>query len=277
MRGDENMKYDLLSRVAMAAIILLAQLHVGAPAHPASRSDVSVMQGITTTSSCPEVSVNINFMNITPATPAQQHVVNMTWGATAPSCFSLKEFKVKGAVTFANGETRIFEGGFMPNQFGAHIPVTGVPNTRPRKVTVKVAAIASAPITGSGVFPAPALTLTTCTSITALVTQASMIALVPAPNRPGQDFHPKVKVDWQTPNLGACQRINQFTVEGELKFKGKGAKFSRVVSGDQRSAEFTLTSIAVGAGFTPDEITAKVTAAGEAKISGGAQKEIQVN
>jgi len=276
MKGYENMKYDSLSKIAMAVIILLSQLNAGAQAHlAASRSGVNGAQVVIP--SCPDVNINISFVNITPATPAQQHVVNLTWNANAPACFSLKEFKVKGEVTFANGATRTFDGGFLPNQFGAHIPVTGIPETRPRKVIVKVTAVATAPVTGSGTFPPPALTLASCTSITVQVTQASMTGLAPAPNRPGQDFHPKVKVEWQTPNLGACQRLNQFTVEGDLKFKGKSNKFSRAVSGDLRSAEFTLTSLAVGAGFTPDAITAKVTATGESRVSGGAQKEIQVN
>ena len=261
------MKYTSRSRIALAVIILLSQLNAG----------VIGAQGIVTTASCPDVPVNISFVNITPATPAQQHVVNLMWNATAPACFSLKEFKVKGEVTFANGATKTFEGGFLPNQFGAHIPVTGVPDTRPRKVSVKVVAFATAPVTGSGTFPPPTLTLASCTSITVQVTQAAMIGLAPAPNRPGQDFHPKVKVEWQTPNLGACQSVNQFTVEGELKFKGKATKFSRVVAGNLRSAEFTLTSLAVGSGFTPDAITAKVTAAGEARISGSAEKEVPAN
>ena len=44
-----------------------------------------------------------------------------------------------------------------------------------------------------------------------------------------------------------------------------------------RYAEFILTTLAVGAIFRPDEITAKVTATGEAKVAGIAQKEIQFN
>ncbi len=270
------MQYASLSKVAMAVIILLSQPNAGVQAHlAASRSGVNGAQIVFP--SCPNVNVNINFVNITPAAPAQTHVVNLTWNANAPACFTIREYKVKGEVTFANGATNTFAGDFLPNQSGAHIPVTGVPETRPRKVSVKIVAFATAPVTGSGTFPPAALTLASCTSITVQVTQASMIGLVPAPNRPGQDFHPKVKVEWQTPNLGACQRLDQFTVEGELIFKGKGTKFSRVVAGNLRSAEFTLTSLAVGAGFTPDAITAKVTVAGEAKVSGSAEKEIPAN
>ncbi len=269
------MQYASLSKIFMAGIILLSQLNAGSNAHPAaSRTGVNGAQGIVTTASCPDVPVNINFVNITPAAPAQQHVVNLTWSANAPACFTIREYKVKGVVTFANGATKTFGGNFLPNQVGAHIPVTGVPDVKPRKVIVKVAAVATAPVTGSGTFPPPTLTLTSCTSITVGVTQASMIELVPAPNRPGQDFHPKVKVVWQTPNLGACQSINQFKVDGEMKYGGKSTKFSRVVAGAARSAEFTLTSLAVGAGFTPDSITAAVSAAGTAKISGSAEKEV---
>ena len=64
---------------------------------------------------------------------------------------------------------------------------------------------------------------------------------------------------------------------GPMAHKGKSFKFSRVVSGELRSTEFILTSPAVLSNFRPDEITAKVTATGEAKVSGVAQKEFQVN
>src|SRR5215510_822775 len=229
------MKYDSLPKIAMAVLTLLSQPDAGAQAQmAASRSDVNGAQGVITVNPCPDVQVNIGFVNITPATPAQQHVVNLTWNVNALSCFSLREFRVKGEVTFASGATKTFESSFLANHFGAHIPVNGIPNTPPRKVIVKVVAVETAPASGSGSLPPPTFTLGSCSTITVQVTQASMIGLAPAPNRPGQDFNPKVKVEWQTPNLPVCRSVNQFTVEGELIFKGKSTKFSRVVSGNAR-------------------------------------------
>jgi hypothetical protein len=151
----------------MVAIVLLSQPNAGVLSSiAASRAGSNGAQGVIPTTPCPDINVNISFVNITPTTPAQQHVVNMTWNATAPTCFTLKEFKVKGAVTFANSVTRTFEGNFLPNHFGAHIPVSGVPNTKPIKAIVKIAAIATAPISGSGNFPPPSLAITSCNSIT---------------------------------------------------------------------------------------------------------------
>src|SRR5262245_47175495 len=118
------MKYDSLPKIAMAVITLLSQPDAGAPAHTgASQSGVNGAQGVITVNPCPDVQVNIGFVNITPATPSQQHVVNLTWNVNALSCFSIRDFRVKGEVTFANAATKTFESVFLANQFGAHIPV----------------------------------------------------------------------------------------------------------------------------------------------------------
>jgi hypothetical protein len=278
MKGYKYMRHGSILNIAVVAIVLLSQPNVGVlSSTAASRAGSNGAQAVIPATPCPDINVNISFVNITPTTPAKQHVVNMTWNATAPTCFTLKEFKVDGAVTFANGVSRTFQGIFLPNHFGAHIPVSGVPDTKPLKAIVKITAIATAPISGSGSFPPPSLTITSCNPITVTVPQAAMTGLAPATDRPGHDFYPKVKVEWQTPNLGACQRLSQFTVEGELKKGSKSVKFSRVVSGELRSTEFILTSLAVGSNFTPDAIWARVTAAGEAKVTGSALKEFHFN
>ena len=270
------MKRRVITRFILAGVILFAQYGSSLRGSPidATAGEQSFAGDI----SCPDVGVNITFVNVTPETPAQQHVVNLTWTASKPSCFTFSTFKVSGVVTFENGQTRNFETSVPGTQQAAHIPFPGILETKPRKVTVKVGATATGAITGSAIFPAPSPSLVgsgPCT-VTLQVTQAVMSGLVPAPNRPG-DFHPKIKVQWQTTNLPACQRINQFKVEGELVFKGKVNSFSQTVPGTPDSTEITLTSIAVGSTFAPESIKARVTATGESKITGVTQKEASAN
>jgi len=290
------MRHRFAAGSALAGVILVSQLCsslTGSPLNAAGTGwsdhlslaglcatpDVVGDQGAIGNLHCPDIRITINFVNVTPSSPAQQHVVNVAWEASKPPCFTVSGFKVSGIVTFENGQTRTFESAVPGSQFAAHIPFQGIPQTRPRKVTAKVGATATAAITGSGIFPAPSPSLVSsgpCT-ITMQVTYAAMSGLVPAPDRPGQDFHPKVKVQWQTTNLPACQRVNQFKVEGELIFKGKSNSFSQTVSGTQSSILLTLTSLAVDSSFAPESVKAKVTATGESKITGLAQKEAPVN
>ena len=289
------MKHRLAARSILAGVILVSQLcssstgsHLAAGTrssdHPSlagvcATPDVAGNQAFIGDIHCPDIRITINFVNVTPSAPAQQHVVNLTWEASKPSCFTISGFKVSGIVTFENGQTRTIESAVPGNQFAAHIPFQGIPQTRPRQVTAKVGVTASAAITGSAIFPAPSPSLVgsgPCT-ITMQVTQAAISGLVPAPDRPGQDFHPKVKIQWQINSLPTCQRVSQFRVEGELIFKGKSNPFSQTVSGTQYSTEITLTSLAVDSAFTPESVKAKVTATGESKITGFAQKEARVN
>ena len=267
------MKRESIARSILAGAILFSQLCSSSVGNAAGNQSVAF------DIICPDIGININFVSVTPEAPAQQHVVNLTWTASKPSCFTISAFKVSGIVTFANGQTRDFESVVPGNQLGAHIPFPGIAQSRPRKVSVKVGATATAAVTGSGNFvgPGPTLVGSGPCQITVLVPQAAMSGLVPAPERPGQDFHPKVRVQWQTPNLSTCQRVTQFKVEGELIFKGKSNQFSQTVSGTQTSTEITLTSLAVGSDFAPESVKAKVTATGESKITGVAQKEATVN
>lgn len=270
------MKRASITRSLLAGAILFSQLCPSLVGNAAGNQSVS-----SGNIHCPDVRIEINFVNVTPATPAQQHVVNMTWTASKPPCFTISGFKVSGTVTFANGQTRDFESAVPGSQLGAHIPVAGIAQTTPRKVTVKVGATATAAINGSAIFPAPSSGPTLVASgpctITMHVNQASMSGLVPAPERPGQDFFPKVKVEWQTPNLPACQRVNQFKVDVELIFKGKSNKFSQTVPGTQYSTEVIVNSLAVGSDFVPESIKATVTATGESRITGVALKEAAAN
>ena len=267
------MKRESIARSILAGALLFSQLCSSSVGNAAGN------QSATFDIICPDIGININFVSVTPEAPAQQHVVNLTWTASKPSCFTISGFKVSGTVTFANGQTRGFESVVQGSQLGAHIPFPGIAQTRPRKVSVKVGATATAAVTGSGNFvgPGPALVGSGPCQITVLVPQAALSGLVPAPERPGQDFHPKVKVQWQTPNLSTCQRVTQFKVEGELIYKGKSNPFSQTVSGTQTSTEITLTSLAVGSDFAPESVKAKVTATGESKITGVAQKDAAVN
>ena len=267
------MKRESIARSILAGAILFSQLCSSLVGNAAGN------QSISGNLHCPDIRIDINFLNVTPATPAQQHVVNLTWTASKPPCFTISGFKVSGTVTFANGQTRDFESAVQGSQLGAHVPFAGIAQTTPRKVTVKVGATATAAINGSAIFPAPSPTFVTsgpCT-ITMHVNQASMIGLVPASERPGQDFFPKVKVEWQTPNLPACQRVSQFKVDVKLIFKGKSNKFSQTVPGTQYSTEVILKSIAVGSDFVPESIKATVTATGESRITGVALKDAAVN
>ena len=268
------MKRESIVRSILTVAIVFVQLCSSLPGSASGSQSLA-----TGNLQCPDIGMNITFVGVTPAVPAQQHVVNLTWTASNPTCFTISGFKVNGTVTFANGQTRDFESAVPGNQLAAHIPFPGISETRPRKVIVKVSATATAAITGSGNFvgPGPTLVGSGPCLITVQVTQATMSGLVPAPDRPGQDFHPKVKVEWQTPNLSACQRVNQFKVEGELIFKGKASAFSQTVSGTQSSIEITLKSLAVGSNFAPESVKAKVTATGESKITGAAQKETAVS
>lgn len=267
------MKRESIGRSILAGAILFAQLSSGLVSNAAGN------QSITGNLHCPDIRIEINFAGITPQAPAQQHVLNLTWTAAKPPCFTISGFKVGGTVTFENGQTREFDSAVPGTQFAAHIPFAGIAQTRPRKVTVKVTASATAAITGSAIFPAPSPQLVSSgpCQITFFVTQAVMSGLVPAPDRPGQDFHPKVKVEWQTTNLPACQRINQFKVEGELVFNGKSHPFSQTVPGTQSSTEITVKSLAVGSNFAPQSVKAKVTAVGESRITGVGQREAAVN
>ncbi len=267
------MKHRLVYGLIIAVTIVLTASN----RHPVSASDTEFKTQATLNpqpESCPTLGITINSVVLTPAAPAQQHVVNLSWSAGAPQCFSISGYQVKGFVTFANGQAKEFEGAFPANQTGAHIPVPGITNTKPQKVVVKVGATATDAITGTGIFPS-GLTVSQLCHLTVKNVQASMTGLAPAPNRPGQDFHPKVRVQWQV-DLASCQRIDQFKVEGELIFKGKSNKFSQTVAGNLNSIETTLTSLAVGSDFAPDSIRATVTATGQSTITGSAQKEIQV-
>jgi hypothetical protein len=225
--------------------------------------------------SCPALPVSLNSLSITPEAPAQQHVVNLTWTATAPTCFSLTGYRVKGQVKFSNGQTRTFAGTFGSNQQGAHIPVAGVALAQPQHVIAKVEATATDAINGTAFFP-PTPTITGSCPMLVQVTGASMIELVPAPNRPGNDFHPKIRVQWQA-GAPPCQRQTGAEISGELKFGGKTHDFKQTVSGTQTSVDIVMTSLAVGAGFTPNAITARVTVNGISTITGGASKELNVS
>jgi len=224
---------------------------------------------------CPPLDLTINSVVVTPTTPAQQHVVNLSWSSHPPFCFNLSGVEARGSVTFGNGQIREFDQRFPANQFGAHIPVSGITNVRPIKIVVKLEATAVATVTGNSSFPS-GLTFESDCKLPVYNVQAAMTGLVPVPNRPGQDFNPKVRVQWQT--LPApCQRVNLIKIDGVLIYQGKSTKFSQMVGGNQTSVETTITSVTVGSNFVPDQILAKVTASGQATISQTAKKDLPVN
>lgn len=263
------MKTTITIGIALTLLLAFAQAFTGRAVLSAPAQTIALGGA-----SCPTLPVSVNLLSLTPETSAQQYVVNLTWTATAPTCFSVTGYKVKGQVKFSNGQTRTFAGTFGSNQQGAHIPVAGFPLAKPQHVIAKVEATATDAISGFGVFP-PTPTITTNCPMLVQVTAASMIELVPAPNRPGNDFHPKIRVQWQA-GAQPCQQQTGAEVKGELKFGGKTHDFKQTVSGNQTSVDIVMTSLAVGAGFTPNAITARVTTTGISTITGVAGKELNV-
>src|SRR5215813_11614881 len=57
---------------------------------------------------CPTLSVRITQVEVTPKQAAREHTVRISWGASAPACYSIQKFVVTGALTFANGQSKTF-------------------------------------------------------------------------------------------------------------------------------------------------------------------------
>jgi hypothetical protein len=106
----------------------------------------------------------------------------------------------------------------------------------------------------------------------------TQVTLVHASDRPGNDFYPQVKVDWQLSNTRPCFAISKATVTATLKIGGKTYQEKKSANGTSISSMTLLfDSVAVGSNFVPDQVTALVEASGTALLTGTAAKEIQVN
>ena len=109
-------------------------------------------------SACPELRVRITSVEIIPQQPAQQHIVKVAWGSSAPPCYTINKFHLRGTITFANGQTKSFAQSAAGNQTSVQIQVAGLatnttpslatPGMIPRSVNVSVTAEASASIAG---------------------------------------------------------------------------------------------------------------------------------
>jgi hypothetical protein len=236
---------------------------------------------------CPQLRVRITNLEITPQQPAQQHIVKLTWQAGAPTCYTINQFTVKGTITFANGQTKVFTQTVPGNETNVQISVAGlatatslvVPGMAPRNVQVTLVAAAGSSIAGSnrnmstapdGLADVVSLPPTSCLPLVEIQNvQAVMAEPVPTTISP----HPKVKVSWQVNTLPTCYKIERFTVTVLLRAAVGTRSKSVTVPGTQRSVEIVFEDVPPSSGDAL--VLANVRASGTAEISGKDQRELQ--
>lgn len=238
------------------------------------------------TQACPDLKVRITSLVITPQQGAQQHLVRVTWAATAPPCFTINKFHLRGTVTFANGQTKGFQQTVAGTQFGAQFLVPGLASTTlpslsalaPRSVNVSISAEATASIIGTSGDPnavGDALPTSCLPKAQIQNVQAVFAGLVNAPT--GNSFFPKVKVTWQVNALPPCYRIEQFTITALLRAAVGTKTKSVTVAGNQTATEVVFDNFPVAADFVPGLTTASLRATGTARITSSDQRELQLN
>lgn len=265
----------------LASLLTLSLANASAAAEPA----------------CPELRVRITSVELTPQQPAQQHIVKVAWAASAPPCYTLNNFNLRGVITFANGQTKSFAQSVAGNQTSVQIQVPGLatnttpslaqPGMIPRSVKVGLSAEASATIAGAAgnlntaspsegdVVSAPP---TSCLPLVQIQNvQAVFAGLVFSPENPNGTHFPKVKVSWQVYALPPCYRIEKFTVSALLRGTGGTRSKTVTVSGNQTATEIVFGNFPVAVNFTAGLILANVRASGTAKITGSDQRELQLN
>jgi hypothetical protein len=236
---------------------------------------------------CPDLRVEITGIEITPKTPAQTYALKLSWAARAPHCFTISGFAIRGVVTFAGGQTRSFAGTASGDQTHLIIQVSGLAgplpapggsdfSRLPKRLAVNVVATATAPVAGdssavqggTGSQPCPLVA-------TVQLTEAAFDGNVLTADV-GSDRHPRVKVLWQLPNLPDCHSINQFTIQVTMRAGDRTFRQTATAPGTHRSAS-VIFDAAVAADFRPERVNAVITARGQAKITGSARTEVQVN
>ena len=246
---------------------------------------------------CPELPVRITRVELTPQQPAQQHIVKVAWAASAPPCYTINRFNLRGIITFANGQTKTFAQSVAGNQTSVQIQVAGLATNTPpllvtqgmipRSVKVALTAEAGAAITGvarnlnatppgaGDVVSAPP---TSCLPLVQIQNvQAVFTGLVTSPENPNGTHFPKVKVSWQLNALPPCYKIERFSVTALLRGTGGTRSKTVTVSGTQTETEIVFDNFPVAANFTAGLILANVRASGTGRITGSDQRELQLN
>jgi hypothetical protein len=242
---------------------------------------------------CPALPVRIVKVTVSPLQPAPQHMVNVSWEAKRPQCYTINKFSLKGVITFANGEKKGFVQTAHGNQSTVQIQVPGLltlpalanPSLAPRSVEVVVSAEASAPVIGvASNFPPPApgagdIISAPPNSCLPLVevsgVQASFSGLVVSPENPIGTHFPKFKVIWRVNALPSCYKIDNFSVTVTLIREQKSKTVT--VAGGQTATEIIFDNFPVSADFRPGVIGANVKATGTARVTGSAQIVTQLN
>jgi hypothetical protein len=244
---------------------------------------------------CPGLRVRITSVELTPQQPAQQHIVKVAWVASAPACYTINKFHLRGVITFANGQTKPFAQSVAGNQTSVQIPVPGLAtNTTPSLITsgmipssvkVGLSAEASATIAGSSANPntssegdAVSPPPTSCLPLVQIQNvQAIFTGLIVSPENPNGTHFPKVKVSWQVNALPPCYKIEKFTVTALLRGTAGTRSKSVIVSGQQTATEIVFDNFPVPANFTAGLVLATVRASGITRITGSDQRELQLN
>lgn len=225
--------------------------------------------------SCPELPVQIVQFDAGPASLSPKYGIIAAWTANAPQCFTINRFIIKANVTFANGQTKSIQKTLPGSQtnFQGQVPGAGA---LPRQADVTVTAIATAPASGNMAYPSGASLSGGCPKIPVQITHTVFNGLQPIPNRPG-DFHPKVKAIWNVNGLPSCITVKEFKLTVRVEANGKEHQKTVTLPGNQLSADVVLTSVAVGSGFTPQQVKSQINASGTTLIKGEAVKRIRIN
>ncbi len=225
--------------------------------------------------SCPDLPAQVVQLDVAPALLASKYSIKTAWSANAPQCFTIRRFIVKANITFANGQTKSIQKSLSPSQtsFQGDVPGAG---SLPRFADVTITAIATAPASGIVASPSGIGLSGNCPSIPVHITQTLFNGLQPIPNRPG-DYYPKVKVVWNVNGLLPCIAVKEFKLTVRVGADGKEHQRTVTLPSNQLSADVVITSVAVGSGFTPQQVKSQIQASGTARIEGTALKKIRIN
>lgn len=240
--------------------------------------------------SCPALPVRVTGLEVNPQQAAQQHLVTVTWAVSSPECFKIQRSEIKGKLTFANGQSKPFAQSVSGSQTSFQfqvpglLPAVGLPSASqaPVKAEAGVTVTATAPVAGDSSPPCTECdvptTVTSCLPLAHVLNVRAVFAgLLVSPENPAGTHFPKVKVSWQVSVPPPCYNIEALAVTVKMRTTTGLLTKTVTVPGNQSAVEIVFDNSPVPANFTPGLILASVRASGTARITGNAQKELQLN